>query len=221
MFRFSIRIAVIGAAMIAGAAQAVTFTSSAGAPDPGPANGESVLVDFNGALPSGYMLSGDFAFATDTSTAAAMPAGSTSRYLYTSSNVGSGIATLSTPDLDRVSFYWGSIDDFNSVDILGAGGATIFTLSGGMIPPADGNQIASNTNQRVFFTAGMGEVISGLRFRSTGVAFEVDDVAGTLTDAGGGGGAVVPEPAAWALMILGFGLVGASRRRARMVAVTA
>jgi hypothetical protein len=38
---------------------------------------------------------------------------------------------------------------------------------------------------------------------------------------GGGGGAVVPEPATWGLMIAGFGLVGASARRQRAVSVPA
>lgn len=31
---------------------------------------------------------------------------------------------------------------------------------------------------------------------------------------GGGGGGIVPEPGTWAMMIVGFGLVGASMRRA-------
>jgi hypothetical protein len=33
----------------------------------------------------------------------------------------------------------------------------------------------------------------------------------------GGGGGVIPEPATWAMMILGFGAVGLSMRRRRMV----
>jgi hypothetical protein len=37
-------------------------------------------------------------------------------------------------------------------------------------------------------------------------------VAGTIT---AGGGPVIPEPATWAMMIAGFGLVGASLRRRR------
>lgn len=36
----------------------------------------------------------------------------------------------------------------------------------------------------------------------------------------GGGGGVVPEPATWALLILGFGLTGAAMRRKPSVAVT-
>ncbi|MGZ3377905.1 MAG: PEPxxWA-CTERM sorting domain-containing protein [Phenylobacterium sp.] len=42
------------------------------------------------------------------------------------------------------------------------------------------------------------------------------DFAGVITIAGGGG--VVPEPAAWALMIGGFGLAGVALRRRRALA---
>jgi len=54
-------------------------------------------------------------------------------------------------------------------------------------------------------------MITGLRFGSTGVAFEFDNFAA----------AAVPEPAAWAKMIGGFGLVGAAARRRRNGVVTA
>jgi PEP-CTERM motif len=50
-------------------------------------------------------------------------------------------------------------------------------------------------------------------------AFRIDDLAGTADLMGGGG---VPEPASWALMIAGFGLVGgAMRRRGTVRAVLA
>ncbi len=194
-------------------AAAVTYTNLPGSPDTGPGPGETVLVDFNGAIPDGYALSGDFAYATGTSGAAASPALDASRYLYTSSAVGSGTATLSTFDLSSVSFYWGSIDSYNSVDVLGAGGVTLLSLGGSAFSPANGDQSAAITNQRIFFTADAGEVITGLRFNATGVAFEIDDVAGAF--AGGGSGSTVPEPASWALMIAGFGLVGVGARRRR------
>lgn len=61
-----------------------------------------------------------------------------------------------------------------------------------------------------FFAEG-NEVITGLRFVATGVAFEIDDVAGQL--ASDGSGSTVPEPATWALMLAGFGMVGAAARR--------
>jgi hypothetical protein len=207
------QILIAAALMAAAPAAAVTYTSVNGAPDKGPAAGETILVDFNtDTLPTGYSLEGNYGYGVGTPpTGFAAPAGDATRFLYTSTKIPNGTATLSTLDLTSVSFYWGSIDKYNFVDVLGAGGETLFTLGGGALAPADGNQTAGWTNRRVFFTAEGDELISGLRFRSTGVAFEVDDVAGTVFD--GGSGATVPEPATWAMMVMGFGLVGFARRR--------
>ncbi len=153
------------------------------------------------------------------------PAGDTSKYLYVSSALSPNAATLMSPNaLKSIGFYWGSIDTYNSVDVLGTvnGGATqtLYTLGGSALPPANGNQFTASSNQRVTFTASAGEAITGLRFTSTGVAFEVDNITGGLGLGGGGIGAV-PEPAAWAMMLAGFGLVGAAARRRRTVTTVA
>ena len=197
--------AAVAALVLGGSAHAVTFTSLAGAPDPGPSMGETLVVDFNAGLAPGYSLTGDFGYVTGTSGAAAAPAGDLTRYFYVSSALPTNTATLDTPDLTSLSFYWGSIDTYNSVDLLDQMGNVLFTLSGGMLPPANGDQGAGISNRRVFFTAGAGEVISGIRFTSTGVAFELDDIAATA----------VPEPATWAMLIAGFGMVGFAARRRR------
>lgn len=60
--------------------------------------------------------------------------------------------------------------------------------------------------------AGFGPLPEGLTFTSASGHFLQP------LDTGGGGGGVVPEPAAWALMIAGFGLVGAAARRRRTIA---
>lgn len=199
-----VAVAVAAVSIFATAAQAVTWTSLPGAPDPGPAAGETILVTFDAPLPSGFALTGNFGLKTGlTSGTAAPPADDLTRYFYVSSRLADGIATLSTPNLKSISFNWGSVDTHNRVDVLGAGGATVFSLGGGALPLANGNQFIPTTNPRVFFTAGAGEVITGLRFRATGVAFEIDDIAG----------AAVPEPASWALLIAGFGMVGFAMRR--------
>ncbi len=204
--------ALILAAIAVPASATISYTTSTGAPDKGVPAGETLLVDFNTAPTDPYSLSGDYGFAKGTSGSAASPAGDSSQYFYTSSAVGSGSATLSTLDLSRVGFYWGSIDSYNSVDVLGLGGVTLFSLGGSAFSPANGDQGASNTNQRVDFFATGGDVITGLRFNATGVAFEIDDVSGTLASDGTGAGAV-PEPATWALMLAGFGFVGFAARR--------
>jgi hypothetical protein len=55
-----------------------------------------------------------------------------------------------------------------------------------------------------------------------GVAQFSGTVAGNFGADGdpAGTGAVIPEPASWAMMIAGFGLVGASARRRRMASVS-
>lgn len=202
--------------VIASAAQAVTVTGTFGAPDPGPALGQSIVVSFDAPNAAGYTWSGGLATSPVSISGAAMPAvgvgGTASAFGYVSSAINPNNATLSTPNLASISFYWGSIDTYNFVDVLGAGGATIFSIAGGALPPSNGDQGAASTNRRVNFTAGAGEVITGLRLRSTSVAFEFDNFAATEAFGGQGG---VPEPATWAMLLAGFGLVGASARRRR------
>lgn len=201
----------ITALLSAAAASAVTVTSAPGAPDPGPFAGQKLVVTFDTANAMGYSFDGNIHTATSSSSSAAEPAGDTTTFGYISSAFEPSTSTLTTPGVKSISFYWGSIDTFNSVDVLGAGGKTLKTIVGGSIPPANGNQMASDTNRRVDITAGAGETITGLRFKSTGVAFEFDNFAA----------GAVPEPASWALFIGGFGMVGAASRRRRMATVAA
>ena len=205
----------------ASATNAVTVTGTFGAPDPGPAAGQSIVVSFDGPNAAGYSWSSGLATRCSSFSGAAMPAvgpgGTASCFGYVSSAINPNNATLSTPNLASISFYWGSIDTYNFVDVLGAGGATIFSIAGGLLPPSDGNQGAAPTNRRVNFVAGPGEIITGLRLTSTRVAFEFDSFA--AADAINPGGGAVPEPASWAMLLAGFGVVGvASRRRRRTVA---
>jgi hypothetical protein len=204
--------ATLAALLAASAANAVTITGAFGAPDPGPGPGQTIVVDFSNPNAAGYVWSaGTIATANTTSSAAAAPAFDATTYGYVSPAFANNFATLSTPNLKSISFYWGSIDDYNFLDILGAGGAVIYTVDGSMLPPANGDQSSSDTNRRIYIAAGAGETITGLTFRSTKVAFEFDDIAA----------AAVPEPQQWAMLIAGFGLVGAVARRQRRVTIVA
>jgi PEP-CTERM motif len=197
--------ATLAALLAASAANAVIVTGAFGAPDPGPGPGKFIAVDFTNPNAAGFVwTAGTISTSITTNATAAAPALDTTRYGYVTSALPNNFATLSTPNLKTISFYWGSIDTFNSLDVLGAGGVVIHTIGGASLPPANGNRTSSNTNRRIFITAGPNEVITGLTFRSTGVAFEFDDIATS-----------VPEPQAWAMLIAGFGLVGAVARRQR------
>lgn len=211
---------LVASVVVTSAAQAVTVTGTFGAPDPGPALGQSIVVSFDGPNAAGYSWTGGLATSCASINGAAMPAvgvgGTASCFGYVSSRINPNSATLSTPNLSSISFYWGSIDTYNFVDVLGAGGATIFSIAGGALPPSNGNQGQPATNRRVNFIAGTGEVITGLRLRSEGVAFEFDSFAATEVITPGGG--AVPEPATWAMLLAGFGLVGVSARRRRRLA---
>ncbi|MBW8812234.1 MAG: PEPxxWA-CTERM sorting domain-containing protein [Caulobacterales bacterium] len=110
--------------------------------------------------------------------------------------------------LSTFSLYMGSPDTYNSIEFFGAGGYHE-TLSGADMFLGDTNQSWS-WGKRVNFDFG-GFKVDKVVLSSSGNSFEVDNAAGTLQ--------AVPEPAAWALMILGFGAAGAMMRRQRALAL--
>lgn len=205
-----IAIALIGAAAVmtaaSPAAASVTTSSTAFGLNDVPAG--STLIDFDHSLPAGFTLSGgqvrNFSDGAGAEPAIAQDVKETSFYL--TSNPGNPATLLSSIGYRTVSFLWGSIDDYNTVYLLNSAGATIQAFTGmDMGPPANGDQGAAATNRRVTFTtSGATSAIYGLRFETGSPAFEVDNVA--FSNA-------VPEPASWAMMICGFGAIGAVLRR--------
>lgn len=142
------------------------------------------------------------------------PDGGTDRYLaiqggsYTLTFGGSGIQFLS--------FIIGSIDSYNSLTLNFVGGATQtfngMQITTGSTATAVGAFNSSNSGRVTYDFQGGAGLLSAT-FASTQPTFELDDIVTS-----------VPEPAAWALMILGFGLVGSqlrTRRRKTTVAFAA
>lgn len=160
----------------------------------------------------GYSLSGTGLLWTgSTASVSAAPAFSASTWdptQYLSVRKGQSV-TLDTPLLSAISFYVGSLDTWNSFKFTLANGATE-TVTGailGALPgmDANGSQTAFTTNGRLTFN--FDSEITGVTFASSGDSLEISDIGAAL--------AVVPEPASWAMMIVGFAGVGALMRRRR------
>ncbi len=172
--------------------------------------GGPALADVAFGLP-GYSLVGDAVLFTGSakglSAAPATSAATRDGTQYLSIRRGQA-ATLDTPLLASMSFYVGSLDGHNSFTFhLGDGTTEIVT--GAMLAAlpgmdANGNQTGFTTNGRLTFN--FGSAIDSVVLFAGGNSFEISDV---------GASATVPEPAAWAMMILGFGGVGALMRRRR------
>ena len=130
------------------------------------------------------------------------------RYASVQGNNTSTLTVLGGNYLTGFSFYMGSPDTYNHLvfNHLG-GGSTMFdgdAIWGGT-PNGNGDR---TQGFRVYYDFN-GTKVTSINFSSDSNAFEFDGLAGT----------VVPEPGTWALMILGFGGVGAMlRNRRRLVA---
>ncbi len=205
--------AVAATALATSAGAVVTVTSNAG---PDNRTGQTVLFNFNSGPPSG--LTGNYSITTGTAAElAAAPYLDTTNYLAVPGTTGAlpGSATLNLGGAYKdLSFYWGSIDSYNSVSFYsGLNGTGLLGTVGGSAAggPANGAQLDPTNNRRVFFNFG-GATAQSIVFTSSQRAFELDDIATT---------SAVPEPTIWATLLSGFGLIGLSMRRRRVVSVTA
>lgn len=202
--------ALLGAASASDAAITVSSTPFASFD----AAAQHVIIDFDAPLASGFTITGGLQ-RTANDSLGAQPAiapnvKGTSRYW--SINPGNpGTLQSTTGGYRQVSFLWGSMDKYNTLTLLGAGGSVLGSWTGAQVyQPSNGDQFGSGTNRRVMFTSSA-NLIHGIRLNSTQPAFEIDDVAFAQP---------VPEPATWAMMILGFGAIGGSlRSRRRMSAL--
>ncbi|NJC34910.1 hypothetical protein GGR88_002424 [Sphingomonas jejuensis] len=192
----------------AASAQAATFVFVPGSDDLAP--GETTFASFNNAAEDGIVTGSNFVFLTGTSSQGAMPAaGDGTRYLSVLAN---GTANINLGAVSAFSADFGSLDQYNTLTLTFQDGTTqSFTgdvLNGAF--PANGDQQSPTTNGRLQFRADAGQTITGVSFASSQNSFEIDDLAVSA----------VPEPATWAMMIGGFGLVGGAMRRRRSVGTT-
>jgi len=165
-----------------------------------------VLVDFDNPLPAGFTSSSTGSvglFNGSHSGVAAEPMNDHTQYLAVSNG---SYMLQSTTGYMNMSFYWGSIDGGNRIDLLDANGQSFYTLFGNsplLTWSSDGNWWGDWSNRTVSFSSD--QKIYGAKFSYDSVAFELDNVAF----------AAVPEPATWGLIIVGFGLIGAALRASK------
>jgi hypothetical protein len=204
---------------MAGAAQAapvITFTGGGS----GPAAGTSVFQGFDVAAGTTIGTNTKVYSASmplPSAPSASRPTGATGNYAATGAN---GSYTISFAASKIFSFVIGSLDSYNEVvlrytdgslagDYLGAQiiGATTQSGAAGF---TFGSTTSATNNGLVTFTETGPLSLGSVQFLSGSTdSFEYD----TLSASG------VPEPAAWGMMILGFGMVGGAMRRRSSVKV--
>lgn len=204
------------ALVLAGSANAAVTVSFMQGASPMPA-GFTVFENFEG-YSSGQLLAG----ATNARAYSASVADTAARPAFNSTgNFGAALGgspssyTVNFGPTRGFSFVLGSLDTFNILTLFYSNG-TQQVFQGAQIAlggDADGNQVQADSNGRVMYMAQAGDPsIVGARFQSNSYAFEFDDLATLAT-------APVPEPATWAMFLLGFGILGRSMRHRRGIAV--
>lgn len=110
---------------------------------------------------------------------------------------------------------------YNAGGLTFAGVGATFGAGGKLVTAGSGNRFVSNTADQVSnFNGGWWFAADILDGATNGQTYTVAARDAFCQGAGCGGGGVdsVPEPGAWALMILGFGAAGATLRRRKALA---
>lgn len=167
------------------------------------------VVTFDAPAPAGVVLTLSGAAIVNGSVSGqyAQPFGSDgSKYLSVFGGTSATIRDVLVPGYRGLSFYLGSIDTYNSFQLLSKTGSVIGTFSGSsLLGGPSGDQGLPTTNRLITFTRSNGDpAIGGIRILSSGNSAEVDNIRFF---------SAVPEPSTWLMMILGVGIVGAAMRR--------
>ena len=154
--------------------------------------------------------------------------------------------TVGGDSIDYIGTYWNAQDGARSIDLAGNGPGSVsqtfdtvlngkyrvtFWLAGNTDgpPPVKSTVVSAGGPGTTYTFDTTGDAIPGLDWKQYSYNFTAGGTSTTLSfaagDAGPYGAALdnvsvlgVPEPAQWALMIGGFGLIGAASRRRRLAA---
>ncbi len=192
---------------VASAAVSLAFT-----PGTDPYSGPTPTYDFESAAP----FSGGLVTTGSLGGIRAQPFGSTGNYATVGPSDGTpGLLNLASfATISAVSFIWGSVDTYNTLRVLDRSGIEFASYTGADVSAlANGDTTNPFTNPLVTISfSGLDAAnVGALEFSSTSNAFEFDNVA-VVSGA-------VPEPATWAMMLFGFGVVGSALRRRNRAAI--
>jgi hypothetical protein len=118
----------------------------------------------------------------------AQPFQTTGNYL---SVLGGGTENVSFSARTSFSFFWGSIDDYNTIKLSDGTSYTGTQIAALFHGASNGCQTLTDCNRYVTFTDTSG-TLTGFTLTSAQNSFEITNIS------------AVPEPATWAMMILGF-----------------
>lgn len=186
----------------AAANAAIVFVFSGGASAPTP--GFTVINTFNTAGEQGQVGGSGFLFLDPPANGNGAPPASADGSTYLSVLGGGNASIALTGSVSKIQFDWGSIDAYNTLTLTTTGGGSVIVPGSNFINPANGNQGDNATNGVFSIYATAGEKFTNISFASSQNSFELDNLA-----------VGVPEPAAWAMMLGGFGLMGGAMRRRR------
>jgi hypothetical protein len=208
MRKIPLAIAAAALTMALGSTANASITISSITPGTNPYSGPTPTYDFDTPGTTPTTVSGGVITTGTTPGLYAQPYGSVGNYYSVGpSTTSPGYIDLTGfGDIFNLSLLWGSVDSYNTLYFLDSGFNILASFSGNDIfNPANGNQTDPNTNPLVSFglDGGSESQFAWLAMTSDQNAFEIDDI--TING--------VPEPATWAMMLLGFGAIGFAMRR--------
>ncbi|MEG3174713.1 PEPxxWA-CTERM sorting domain-containing protein [Sphingomonas sp. RB3P16] len=165
-------------------------------------NNAGTVQDFSGFAANSFLAPNVQVLDASVANVGKRPSGSTGNYLAV---LGGGEYTYTLPTFAPVlSFIAGSIDTYNSVTLSILNLSTNTTITQLFTGSQFGNTNGSTDVRLTFDTGSSSQVITSALFKSTTNSFEIDNIV-----------SAAPEPATWAMMILGFGFAGMGLRSSR------